>query len=90
VDRRVAFAGLLADIGAQERPPLVEGDLADPGPWVVEASDPGPVAVGDQEGLLGELLGDQAAAEQALEQADHFGVFAEVELVERLLSHLAR
>jgi hypothetical protein len=90
LDDRVPLPGLLAEIGPQERPSLVEGDFADPGPRVVEAPDPGPVAVGDQEGLLGELLGDQAAAEQALEEADHFGVFAEVELVERLLSHVAR
>jgi len=88
LDHRVALTGLLAQVGAQERAPLVEGDLADPGARVVEAADPGPVAVGDQEGLLGELLGNQAAPEQPLQQADHFGVFAEVELVERLLSHL--
>ena len=53
LDYRVALTGLLAQVGAQERPTLVEGDLADPGPWVVETPDPGPVAVGDQGSGLG-------------------------------------
>ena len=57
---------------------------------VVQAAHPGPVAVGDQEGLLGELLGHQPAPEQPLEQAHDLGIFAKVELVERFLSHLAR
>jgi hypothetical protein len=57
--------------------------LADPGARVVEAAGPVPVAVGDQEGLLGELLGHDPAAQQALEQPDDPGVLADVELVER-------
>jgi hypothetical protein len=53
----VAFSCLLSQEGAEERAALVDRDLADPGPRVVEPADPVPVAVGDQEGLLGELLG---------------------------------
>jgi hypothetical protein len=80
---RVPLPGLLAEVGAQERAPLVEGDLADPGARVVEGADPVPVPVGDQEGLLGELLGHDPATQQALEQPDDPGVLADVELVER-------
>jgi hypothetical protein len=42
VDHRGPLAGLLAQVGAQERAPLVHGDLADPGARVVEPTDPAP------------------------------------------------
>jgi hypothetical protein len=58
---RLAFPGLLAKIGAQERASLVDRHPADPGPWIVQVADPIPVPVGDQEGLLGQLLGHQPA-----------------------------
>jgi hypothetical protein len=99
----VAFPCLLAQVGTQERAPLVDRDLADPGAWVVQPADPVPVPIGDQEGLLSELLGHQPAAQQPMEQLHHRGVLAEVEHLEplrhrpsrgmpvtRVLSHLAQ
>jgi hypothetical protein len=81
---RLAFSGLLAQVGAQERAPLVDRDLADPGPRIVQAADPVPVPVGDQEGLLGELLGHQPAPKQPMEQSHHLGILPQVEHLEQL------
>jgi hypothetical protein len=83
-DGGVALPGLLAQVGAHERAPLVDRDPADPGPRVVEPADPVPVPVGDQEGLLGELLGHQPAPQQPVEQPHHLGILPEVEHLERL------
>jgi hypothetical protein len=80
----VAFPGLLSQIGAEERAPLVDRDPADPGPRVVEPADPIPVPVGDQEGLLGELLGHQAAPQEPMEQSHHLGILPKVEPLARL------
>jgi hypothetical protein len=80
----VAFSSLLAQVGAQEQASLVDRDLADPRPWVVEAADPVPVPVGDQERLLGQLLGHQPAAQQPMEQSHHLGILPQVEDLERL------
>jgi hypothetical protein len=81
---RVAFFCLLAQVGAQERAPLVDRHLADPRPWIVQFADAIPVPVGDQEGLLGELLGHQPAPQQPLEQSHHLGILPQVEGFERL------
>jgi hypothetical protein len=80
----VAVSGLLAQVGAKERASLVDRDLADPGPRVVEPADPVPVPVGDQEGLLGQLLGHQPAPQQPMQQSHHLGILPQVEDFERL------
>jgi hypothetical protein len=80
----VAVSGLLSQVGAEEQASLVDRDLADPGPRVVEPADPIPIPVGDQEGLLGELLGHQPAPQQTMEQSHHLGILPQVERLERL------
>jgi hypothetical protein len=51
---------------------------------VVEAADPVPIPVGDQKGLLGELLGHRPAPQQPTEQSHHLGILPQVEDLERL------
>jgi hypothetical protein len=69
---------------AHPRDGQVGGHPAHPGTRVVVAADAAPLAVGDHEGVLGDVLGGPAAARQGIGEPEHAGKLLQVHVLEPL------